>query len=131
MGLDDITKKAQEFLGDSKVTEALHSEQAEDISDKLLDGTADADQQGHRQQVRRPDRAGPRRRRHSRRHRLALARRASAASVRVGRGAQDAPLERGCSAVPRVLCQALNGGTPALESERSPPQEWMSSVTHE
>ncbi|TFB87704.1 antitoxin [Cryobacterium algoricola] len=42
MGLDDITKKAQEFLGDNKVTEALHSEQAEDISDKLLDGTADA-----------------------------------------------------------------------------------------
>jgi len=41
MGLDDITKKAQEFLGDSKVTEALHSEQAEDISDTLLDGTAD------------------------------------------------------------------------------------------
>ena len=41
MGLDDITKKAQEFLADSKVTEALHSEQAEDISDKVLDGTAD------------------------------------------------------------------------------------------
>ena len=40
-GLDDITKKAQEFLGDNKVTEALHSEQAEDISDKVLDGTAD------------------------------------------------------------------------------------------
>ncbi|MEC5152216.1 antitoxin [Cryobacterium sp. GrIS_2_6] len=40
--LDDITKKAQGFLGDSKVTEASHSEQAEDISDKLLDGTADA-----------------------------------------------------------------------------------------
>ena len=41
MGLDDITKKAQEFLGDSKVTDALHSEQAEDISDKLLNGTAE------------------------------------------------------------------------------------------
>ncbi|WP_022883285.1 Rv0909 family putative TA system antitoxin [Glaciibacter superstes] len=41
MGLDDITKKAQDFLGDSKVQDALKSEQAEDISDKLLDGVAD------------------------------------------------------------------------------------------
>jgi hypothetical protein len=42
MGLEDITKKAQEFLGDNKVQEALKSEQAEDISDKLLDGVAGA-----------------------------------------------------------------------------------------
>lgn len=42
MGLDDITKKAQEFLSNDKVTEALNSAQAEDISDKVLDGTADA-----------------------------------------------------------------------------------------
>ena len=41
MGLEDITKKAQEFLGDNKVQEALKSEQAEDISDKVLDGVAD------------------------------------------------------------------------------------------
>jgi hypothetical protein len=41
MGLDDITKKAQEFLSDNKVTEALNSAQAEDISDKVLDGAAD------------------------------------------------------------------------------------------
>jgi len=40
-GFDDITKKAQEFLGDSKVQEALKSQQAEDISDKVLDGVAD------------------------------------------------------------------------------------------
>jgi hypothetical protein len=40
MGLDDITKKAQEFLGSDQVKGALHSEQAEDISDKLLDGVA-------------------------------------------------------------------------------------------
>ncbi|TAJ47461.1 MAG: antitoxin [Herbiconiux sp.] len=40
-GLDDITKKAQEFLGDSKVQDALKSQQAEDISDKVLDGVAD------------------------------------------------------------------------------------------
>jgi hypothetical protein len=40
-GLDDITKKAQEFLNDNKVQEALKSEQAEDISDKVLDGVAD------------------------------------------------------------------------------------------
>jgi hypothetical protein len=40
MGLDDITKKAQEFLGSDQVKDALHSEQAENISDKLLDGVA-------------------------------------------------------------------------------------------
>ncbi len=38
---DDITKKAQEFLKDDKVKEALKSEKAEDISDKILDGVAD------------------------------------------------------------------------------------------
>ena len=41
-GFDDITKKAQEFLNDPKVKDALSSEQAEDISDKLLDGVAGA-----------------------------------------------------------------------------------------
>lgn len=41
-GFDDITKKAQEFLNDLKVKDALTSEQAEDISDKLLDGVAGA-----------------------------------------------------------------------------------------
>lgn len=41
MGLDDITKKAQEFLSDNKVQEALKSEQAEGISDKVLDGVSD------------------------------------------------------------------------------------------
>jgi MT0933-like antitoxin protein len=40
--LDDVTKKAQEFLSDPKVKDALKSEQAEGISDKLLDGVADA-----------------------------------------------------------------------------------------
>lgn len=40
MALDDITKKAQEFLNDNKVQDALKSEQAEDISDKVLDGVA-------------------------------------------------------------------------------------------
>ena len=39
--LGDITKKAQEFLEDERVQDALKSEQAEDISDKLLDGVAD------------------------------------------------------------------------------------------
>lgn len=42
MALDDITKKAQDFLADNKVKEALDSQQAEDISDKLLDRVADA-----------------------------------------------------------------------------------------
>ncbi|TPW70054.1 antitoxin [Schumannella sp. 10F1B-5-1] len=41
-GLDDITKKAQDFLGSDDVKNALKSEQAEDISDKVLDGVADA-----------------------------------------------------------------------------------------
>lgn len=41
-GFDDITRKAQEFLADDKVKDALNSEQAEDISDKLLDGAEDA-----------------------------------------------------------------------------------------
>lgn len=35
-----ITGKAQEFLKDDKVKEALGSQQAEDLSDKLLDGVA-------------------------------------------------------------------------------------------
>ena len=42
MALDDITKKAREFLDDNKVKDALKSEQAEDISDKVLGATADA-----------------------------------------------------------------------------------------
>jgi predicted metal-dependent phosphotriesterase family hydrolase len=42
MAFDDITKKAQDFLADNKVQDALNSQQAEDISDKLLDGVADA-----------------------------------------------------------------------------------------
>lgn len=41
-GFDDITKKAQEFLKDGKVRDALQSEKAEGISDKILGGVADA-----------------------------------------------------------------------------------------
>jgi phage terminase small subunit len=41
MGLDDITKKAQAFLADDKVKDALKSEKAEEVSDKLLDSVAD------------------------------------------------------------------------------------------
>ena len=41
MGIDDITAKAKEFLNDGRVADALKSEQAEDISDKVLDGVAD------------------------------------------------------------------------------------------
>ena len=42
--LDDITKKAQDFIEENKdqINEALNSEQAEDISDKILDGVSDA-----------------------------------------------------------------------------------------
>ena len=45
MGLDDVTKKAQEFLNDNKVKDALNSEQAEEVSDKVPDGVEDAVQQ--------------------------------------------------------------------------------------
>jgi hypothetical protein len=41
-GFDDITKKAQEFLKDGKVQDALKSEQAEGVSDQILQGVADA-----------------------------------------------------------------------------------------
>ncbi|GAA1443733.1 Rv0909 family putative TA system antitoxin [Leifsonia poae] len=41
-GLDDITNKAKEFLDSGAVKDALSSEQAEGVSDKLLDGVADA-----------------------------------------------------------------------------------------
>ena len=41
-GFDDIAKKAQEFLGNDKVKDALKSEKAEGVSDKLLDGVAGA-----------------------------------------------------------------------------------------
>jgi hypothetical protein len=41
-GFDDIAKKAQEFLKDPKVENALKSEKAEGISDKLLDAVAGA-----------------------------------------------------------------------------------------
>ncbi|MGL4339463.1 MAG: antitoxin [Rhodoglobus sp.] len=42
MGIEDIVGKAQDFLKDNKLTDALHSEQAEGISDKILDGVAGA-----------------------------------------------------------------------------------------
>lgn len=42
MGIDDITGKAKEFLESDQVKGMLESEQAEDISDKVLEGVADA-----------------------------------------------------------------------------------------
>lgn len=39
---DDITKKATAFLNSDQTKKALKSEQAENISDKVLDGVADA-----------------------------------------------------------------------------------------
>jgi len=41
-GFDDITKKAQSFLKDGKVQEALKSEKAEGVSDSILDAVANA-----------------------------------------------------------------------------------------
>ena len=41
-GFDDITKKAQEFLKDGKVQDALKSEKAEGVSDNILDAVAKA-----------------------------------------------------------------------------------------
>lgn len=42
--LDDLGKKAQDFVAENKdkIDEALNSEQAEDISDKILDSVSDA-----------------------------------------------------------------------------------------
>jgi hypothetical protein len=41
-GFDDITKTAKAFLEEEKVQQALKSQQAEQVSDKLLDGLANA-----------------------------------------------------------------------------------------
>ncbi|WP_431030901.1 antitoxin [Plantibacter sp. RU18] len=41
MGIEDVTAKAKEFLGDNRVKDALNSEQAEHTGDKVLDGVAD------------------------------------------------------------------------------------------
>jgi hypothetical protein len=42
--LDDLSRKAQDFVEENKdqINEALNSEQAEDISDKVLDAVSDA-----------------------------------------------------------------------------------------
>ncbi|MDQ2660263.1 MAG: Rv0909 family putative TA system antitoxin [Actinomycetota bacterium] len=42
--LDDLGKKAQDFVEENKdkINEALNSEQAEDISDKVLDAVSEA-----------------------------------------------------------------------------------------
>lgn len=44
MGIEDLTQKAKDFVNTNsdKVKEALNSEQAEGISDKVLDGVAGA-----------------------------------------------------------------------------------------
>ena len=43
MGIDDIVNKGKELYEQNKdkIDDALHSEQAEDISDKVLDGASD------------------------------------------------------------------------------------------
>ncbi len=43
MGFDDIVNKGKELFEQNKerIDDALHSEQAESISDKVLDGAAD------------------------------------------------------------------------------------------
>lgn len=42
--LDDLTKKAQDFVEENKdtINDALNSQQAEDISDNVLDAVSDA-----------------------------------------------------------------------------------------
>ena len=44
MDFNEITKKAKTFLEDDKVRDALKSEKAEDVSDKLLDAVSGAAQ---------------------------------------------------------------------------------------
>ncbi|BDZ49073.1 hypothetical protein GCM10025867_13140 [Frondihabitans sucicola] len=41
-GLDDVTKKAQDFLNDNKVKDALKSDKAEEVSDNILNAVAGA-----------------------------------------------------------------------------------------
>lgn len=41
-GLDDVTKKAKDFLNDNKVKDALNSDKAEEVSDSILDAVAGA-----------------------------------------------------------------------------------------
>jgi len=41
-GFEDVTKKAQEFLKDNKLKDALHSDRAEEVSDSILDSVANA-----------------------------------------------------------------------------------------
>ncbi|WP_417563770.1 hypothetical protein [Microbacterium sp.] len=43
MGIDDMVNQGKEFLEQNKdkIDDALHSDQAEGISDKILDGAAD------------------------------------------------------------------------------------------
>jgi len=41
-GFDDITRKAQSFLADGKVQDALKSEKAEGVSDRILVAVAGA-----------------------------------------------------------------------------------------
>lgn len=38
----DLGKKAKDFLEDEKVQDALRSERAEEVSDRILDGVRDA-----------------------------------------------------------------------------------------
>jgi hypothetical protein len=41
-GFDDIRKQAAQILGNDKVRDALNSKQAEDVSDRVLDGVEGA-----------------------------------------------------------------------------------------
>lgn len=41
-GLDDVTKKAKDFLNDNKVKDALKSDKAEEVSDSILNAVAGA-----------------------------------------------------------------------------------------
>ncbi|MFJ6680212.1 hypothetical protein ACIQLK_13945 [Microbacterium sp. NPDC091382] len=43
MGIDDIVNKAKNFLDDNKekIDDVLHGEQAEEVSDKVLDASAE------------------------------------------------------------------------------------------
>lgn len=40
MDIENVADKAKAFLSDNRVTEALKTEKAEEVSDKVLDGAA-------------------------------------------------------------------------------------------
>ncbi len=89
MGVDDIINKGKQMFEENreKIEEALKSEKAEEVSDKLLDGAAERHQEGRPGGPARKGRRGPRERRQEHRQRLIATRSPTAPSPGIGGGA--------------------------------------------